>query len=131
MNETNKKDAGFEEEEQALADVEQKIDAEAEKYEREWEKLRCEIDGCFTLDSEDVSRKQELIEEKNKKNRDAAELRAYQPSSYYGRLDLEETGKSADGRVHTYYIGKKGLNTETAENLASAYLSNQRKRNIK
>ena len=115
MDEQKEKDAGFEEEEQRLADTERKIENEAEKCESRWERLSREIDEFFVLDSEDIRRKQELIEEKYKAEKNAIQLRTYQPSPYYGRLDLEETGQTADGKVHTYYIGKKGLSIDGCE----------------
>lgn len=113
MDEQKEKDAGFVEEAQILADIERKIEAEAEKSERKWESLSSEIDDFFVLDSEDRQRKRELIEEKYKAEQNALQLRAYQPSPYYGRLDMEETGKAADGKIHTYYIWKKGLEHRT------------------
>lgn len=107
MDEQKEKDAGFVEEAQILADIERKIEAEAEKSERKWESLSSEIDDFFVLDSEDRQRKRELIEEKYKAEQNALQLRAYQPSPYYGRLDMEETGK--------IYIGKKGLSIDGHE----------------
>lgn len=53
MDEQKEKDAGFVEEAQILADIERKIEAEAEKSERKWESLSSEIDDFFVLDSED------------------------------------------------------------------------------
>lgn len=96
----------FQEEQKKLAEIESKIDAIASRYERKANNLQAEILDFFCIDYEDRMRKRDLIQERLSVIRLSEQFRAYQPSPYFGRLDLdtEDAVESA-----TYYIGKEGI----------------------
>jgi hypothetical protein len=82
-------DKVFQEEQIQLAEIESKIDAIASRYERNARDTQAEIADFYCIDYEDVQRKQELIQDRSYALRLAEQFRAYQPSPYFGRLDLD------------------------------------------
>ena len=106
-------DKVFQEEQKKLAEIETKIDAIASRYETEVKKLQTEIDDFWVVDFEDVQNKQYLMSQRASSKALAEKFRSYQPSPYFGRLDLDcEVGDEIE--TATYYIGKEGI-TESAD----------------
>lgn len=106
-------DKVFQEEQKKLAEIETKIDAIASRYETEVKKLQTEIDDFWVVDYEDVQNKQYLMSQRASSKALAEKFRSYQPSPYFGRLDLDcEVGDEIE--TATYYIGKEGI-TDSAD----------------
>lgn len=96
----------FQEEQIKLAEIESKIDSIASRYENKAKELQSEISDFYCIDYEDVQRKQELIQNRSYVLRLAEQFRAYQPSPYFGRLDLDQDDSDEST---TFYIGKEGI----------------------
>ena len=96
----------FQEEQIKLAETESKIDSIASRYENKAKELQSEISDFYCIDYEDVQRKQELIQDRSYVLRLAEQFRAYQPSPYFGRLDLDSDDSDEST---TFYIGKEGI----------------------
>ena len=76
------------------------------RYENKAKELQSEIADFYCIDYEDVQRKQELIQDRSYALRLAEQFRAYQPSPYFGRLDLDADDSEEST---TFYIGKEGI----------------------
>lgn len=101
-------DKVFQEEQKKLAEIENRIDAIASRYEAEAKKLKAEISSFRVVDYEDVQNKQYLIGQRSTTLELAEKFRSYQPSPYFGRIDLDcEVGDEIETTTH--YIGKEGI----------------------
>lgn len=99
-------DKVFQEEEKQLAETEYKLETIASRYERKATRLSAEILDYYCVDNEDRMRKRELIQDRESALNSADRFRSYQPSPYFGRLDLD----NQDGyETSIYYIGKTGI----------------------
>lgn len=114
-------DKVFQEEQKKLTEIETKIDAIASRYETEIKKLQTEIDDFWVVDYEDVQNKQYLMSQRASSKALAEKFRSYQPSPYFGRLDLDcEVGDEIE--TTTYYIGKEGI-TDSADVIVADWRS--------
>ena len=101
-------DKVFQEEQKKLAEIEAKIDTIASRYEAEAKKLQAEIADFWVMDPEDLQNKQYLMSQRTSNIALAEKFRSYQPSPYFGRLDLDrEVGDEIETTTH--YIGKEGI----------------------
>lgn len=101
-------DKVFQEEQKKLAEVESKIDVIASRYEAAANKLQAEIADFWVIDHEDLQNKQYLISQRTSNDELSKKYRSYQPSPYFGRLDLDrEVGDTIETTTH--YIGKEGI----------------------
>lgn len=101
-------DQVFQEEQKKLAEIENRIDTIASRYEAEAKKLQAEIADFWVMDHEDLQNKQYLISQRATTVELAEKFRSYQPSPYFGRLDLDrEVGDEIETTTH--YIGKEGI----------------------
>ncbi len=101
-------DKVFQEEQKKLAEIEAKIDTIASRYEAEAKKLQAEIADFWVMDPEDLQNKQYLMSQRASDIALAEKFRSYQPSPYFGRLDLDrEVGDEIETTTH--YIGKEGI----------------------
>ena len=101
-------DKVFQEEQKKLAEIETKIGAIASRYEAEAKKLQAEIADFWVMDPEDLQNKQYLMSQRASSVALAEKYRSYQPSPYFGRLDLDrEVGDEIETTTH--YIGKEGI----------------------
>ncbi len=101
-------DKVFQEEQKRLVEIETKIDAIASRYETEVKKLQTEIDDFWVVDYEDIQNKQYLMNQRSSSIALAKKFRSYQPSPYFGRLDLDrEVGDEIETTTH--YIGKESI----------------------
>lgn len=96
----------FQEEQAKLAEIESKIASIASRYESKAEDLQEKIADYYCVDYEDVQRKQELIQDRSYALRLAKQFHDYQPSPYFGRLDLDQNDSDEST---TFYIGKEGI----------------------
>lgn len=101
-------DKVFQEEQKKLAEIEARIDAIASRYEASATKLQAEIADFWVMDHEDLQNKQYLMSQRASDIALAEKFRSYQPSPYFGRLDLDrEVGDEIETTTH--YIGKEGI----------------------
>ena len=101
-------DKVFQEEQKKLAEIEARIDAIASRYEATAKKLQAEIADFWVMDHEDLQNKQYLMSQRASDIALAEKFRSYQPSPYFGRLDLDrEVGDVIETTTH--YIGKEGI----------------------
>ena len=108
-------DKVFQEEQKKLAEIETKIDVIASRYEVKAKELQAEIADFFVLDPEDLQNKQYLMSQRASNIAYAKKFRSYQPSPYFGRLDLDcEVGDEIETTTH--YIGKEGI-SDSAEQI--------------
>ena len=108
-------DKVFKEEQQKLTEIETKIDAIASRYEVKAKELQTEIADFFVSDPEDLQSKQYLMSQRASNIAYAEKFRSYQPSPYFGRLDLDcEVGDEIETTTH--YIGKEGI-SDSAEQI--------------
>lgn len=98
----------FLEEQKNLEEIEHKIDMVAAWYEKKAKKLHSEIKDFRCLDYDDRDVLMDLKRSHRIASEAAEQYRGYQPSPYFGRLDLDQE----DGDNYTtgiYYIGKEGI----------------------
>lgn len=99
-------DKVFREEQEKLAEIETEIDTIASQYERRAKQLGEKICDFFGGDNEDRMNLSEIRQRKDKAEEQAAQWRSYQPSPYFGRLDLDAENED---KTITCYIGKAGI----------------------
>lgn len=101
-------DKVFQEEQKKLAEIEDRIDAIASRYEASAQKLQAEIADFWVMDHDDLQNKQFLMSQRASDIALAEKFRSHQPSPYFGRLDLDrEIGDEIVTTTH--YIGKEGI----------------------
>ncbi len=99
-------DAVFQEETKALEKTEQIIDYAATKLENEIAEQQQRIDNFACVDYSDRQELAELSATTRKQQERADELRGYQDSPYFGRMDLDVVDESD---TEVVYVGKTGI----------------------
>ena len=114
-------DKVFQEEQIQLAEIESKIDAIASRYERNARDTQAEIADFYCVDNDDRQRLKELRQEKADALKFAEIFRSYQPSPYFGRLEVDrENGDEIE--TLTFLIGKEGI-SDSARSIVTDWRS--------
>ena len=114
-------DKVFQDEQIKLAEVESKIDAIASRYERNARETQAEIADFYCVDNDDRQRLKELRQEKADALKFAEIYRSYQPSPYFGRLEVDrENGDELE--TLTFLIGKEGI-SDSARSIVTDWRS--------
>ena len=105
-------DKVFQEEQKQLSKIENRIDLIVSRHENKVLELNDEIKDFFCVDYSDIALKKDLIDQRSAEQRAADRYRAYQPSPYFGRLDLDRENGS-DLETVIYYVGKESISEGT------------------
>jgi DNA helicase IV len=114
-------DKVFQEEQIQLAEIESKIDAIASRYERKAKETQAEIADFYCVDNDDRQRLKELRQEKEAALKYAGIFRDYQPTPYFGRLEVDrENGNEIE--TLKFLIGKEGI-SDSAKSIVTDWRS--------
>lgn len=102
----------FQEEYEHLEETEKYIDSLIKRHYDKLDSISTELNEFVSYDYDDVFEKRNLRHDLQQQKELVDMYRAYKPSPYFGRLDLEDESESM---VQSIYVGKKGLTDGTKQ----------------